>query len=421
MNILNSTNSAPHLQEALAQMELRAAHPATNPSRFEASLRQLAALAAGAWPEDANVGFALAVRMLALSSTLTENGIAPGATLQLAELALSHISAELPLQRGVPTTVARTLLDSWHTQQSLPRDLVAEVYVQSAPKAVLRELILLLDEEVDEGSNQRHGVDFTASLFRRGTQPEHRDYLLFHAKAQAANGRVADSMRTLAQTDVDADILEASAEMLADDGNYEAAIERLRRALVLTDDRRGIREQLYELLKTSGDLDGAYQELFTLLRESNDVLYWNILVHELSDAAPEQLLAYRAKLAEHFPGLNVEILIHEGDQAGVVAASKGKNFTAAELWRIAEYLRTRRPGAAIQLYLRSFSLGGATARTRQECETFANQLESVLPFFEAQNAGARLKRTAKEALARHKRNIPLEREMERVFGPSFRR
>ena len=421
MHTLNSTNSAPHLHEAVTQMELRAAHPSSNAPRFETALRQLATLAAGAWPSDSNVGFDLAVRLLRLASLLSENGVAQSAALQLAELALGRIGHELTWQSLPPAAIAKTLLVAWHTHQTLPRDLVAEVIVGSAPIGVLDELLALLQEELDEGANQLHPVDFTASLVRRGTRPSHRDYLLFHAKAQAARGNLEASMQTLSSTDLDVDILETSAELLADEGNYGAAIERLRRALLLTEDRRAVREQLYQLLALSGDDEGAHQELFTLLRESGDVLYWNILVHELTDKNDAQLAAYRTLLAEKFPGLNVEILIHEGDQAGVAAAARGKNFNAAELWRIAQYLRTRRPGAALQLYLRSFALSGATARTRQECELFGNQLEQVLPFFEAQNAGLRLKKTVRDALARHKRNIPLEREIERVFGSSLRR
>lgn len=421
MHTLNSSNSAPHLHDAVSQMELRAAHPSTAPSRFEESIRQLNTLAAGAWPSDATVGFELAIRLLSLASTLAENKIAQSATLQLAEFSVGRIGSELPFQSLPADETARTLLQTWHKQQALPRDLVAEIFVEAAPVSVLDSLLVLLEEELDEGANQLHPVDFTASLFRRGSQPEHRDYVLFHAKAQAARGMIDASIRTLSQTEVDADILEASAELLADDGNFEGAIERLRRALVLRDDRQSIREQLYQLLKDAGHLEAAHQELFALLRESGDVLYWNILVNDLHESNPEALVAYRELLADKLPGLNVEILIHEGDLSGVVAASKGKNFNASELWRIAQYLRSRRPGAALQLYLRSFSLGGATARTRQECETYGNQLESVLPFFEAQNATARLKKTVKDALARHKRNIPLERELERVFGPSFRR
>lgn len=416
MHTLNSSNSAPHLHDAVSQMELRAAHPTTNAARFEDSIRQLCTLASGAWPSDATTGFELAVRLLGLASTLTEHKIAPSATLQLAEFALGRIGNELPFQALPATEAARTLLTSWHTQQALPRDLVAEVYVEGASAPTLDALIALLEEELNEGADQLHPVDFTASLFRRGTLPEHRHYVLFHAKAQAARGLIDASMRTLSQAEIDADILETSAELLADGGNYEAAMERLRRALVLSDDRRNIREQLYQLLKDAGDAEGAHQELFSLLRETGDVLYWNILVHELAVDNADQLAAYRCFLADKLPGLNAEILIHEGDLSGVVAAAREKNFNASELWRIAQYLRTRRPGAALPLYLRAFTLGGATSRTRQECEEFGRQLEAVLPFFESQNATARLKRTVKEALARHKRNIPLEREVERVLG-----
>lgn len=421
MTYLNSTNSADHLRDVVAQMELRAEHGTGDDRRIVQTLRQLTATAAGAWPADSHAGFELAIRLLNLCASLNGHAATQSAVLQLAELALGRLGVELRYAEESPETTARVLLDAWHAHTVLPRDLVAEVIVDTAPAPVVDALSRLLLVELEEDIDQLHPPDFTASLVRKGRRPTHRDFLLFHARVQAAAGRLADSMATLREVDSDATTLETTIELLAEDGQYAEAIDRLRKAIVVADDTRSLREQLYELLRESGDHRGAHEELFTLLRESGDVLYWNILVHELTDSNPGQLTDYRHAIAQNTPGLHVEILIHEGDVGAVVTASRGKNFNAAELWRIADYLRTRRPGAAIQLYLRSFTLAGATSRTRQECEALGARLEDVLPFFEENNAAPRLKKAAKESLARHKKNIPLQREFERVFGPTFRR
>lgn len=421
MTYLNPTNSADHLRDVVAQMELRAEHGSSDIGRLVQTLRQLTAVAAGAWPADNVAGFELAVRLLNLSALLNGHAASQAAVVQLAELGLGHLGVDLRGSVRAPESAASTLLDTWVAHTVLPRDLVAEVIVDTAPKAVIDALSRLLLIELEEDADHVHPPDFTASLVRKGSRPTHRDFLLFHARVQAAAGRLADSMATLRNVQADAATLETTIELLAENGQYAEAIDRLQRALVVADDTRYLREQLYELRKESGDSAGAHNELFALLRESGDVLYWNILVNELTDTNPGQLTDYRHALAQNTPGLHVEILIHEGDISAVVSAIRGKNFTAAELWRVADYLGTRRSGAAVQLYLRAFTLFGATARTRQECETLGDRLEAVLPFFEEHNAAPRLKKTAVESLARHKKNIPLQREYERVFGPAFRR
>lgn len=421
MPLLTPQNSAAHLHDVVAQMEHRASLGVTDASRLEGLVRQLTSTAAGAWPSNAQEGLSLALRLLTLCTTLQDQPASRRAVLPLAELALSRLSVELPTADTSFAELAQLLLTAWHRLYVLPRDLFAEVLAESAPQPLLDALSTQLDEELFEGANHQHPVDFTASLSRPGTLPTHRDYLLFHARVEAARGNYATLLRGLETSDTDVSMLGASAEMLADAGQHEQAIANLKRALVLATDTRSIREHLYELYKDLGQDEEAHAQLFILLRESGDVLYWNILVHELTESNPARLAELRQQIADTTPGLHAEIFIHEGDVMGVVQAARAKNFTSTELWRIADYLRTRRPGAAVQVYLRAISLAGATSRTRQECESLGDRLEGILPFFEAQNATQRLQRTAKEALARHKKNIPLQREFERVFGPSFRR
>lgn len=421
MAFLTSHNSAAHLHDVVAQMEQRASLGVSDAARLEGLVRQLTTTAAAAWPSEARAGLSLGLRLFSLSATLQDQSVRTAVIAPLAELALSRLSIELRSATEEDAELASTLLSLWHRIYVLPRHLSAEVIAESAPCWLLDELSALLTEELIEGTNQKHPVDITASLLRPGTHPTQRDYLLFHARVEAARGNIASVVNGLRGTNVDVSLLGASAEMLADAGQHEQAIQNLKKALVLATDTRAIREQLYERYKDAGQNEEAHAQLFTLLRESGDLLYWNILVHELTDADPARLVALRRQIAEQTPGLHAEIFIHEGDVQGVVTAARAKNFTATELWRIADYLRTRRSGAATPLYLRAITLGGATARTRQECEALGARVERILPFFDEQNAGLRLRRTAKEALARHKKNIPLQREFERVFGPSFRR
>lgn len=414
MATLNPHNSAAHLNDVIAHVELRATHGDAESARLVRSVRQLTAIAAGAWPAQSANAFDLALRLLNLAATIhDESTNTPGATFQLAELALSRLA--VALEQGVenPMTAAEELLSAWKRQTLLSRELVEEIIVDAGQDNVLAELQSLLNNEL---ATSREGAALNISGRHRG--PQLRDYILFAARVQAACGEHDASIKTLASSvELDADVLETSAEVYLETGNIEQAIDRLRKALIVSDEPRHIREELYELYLEIGEREAAIAEMVGLLRETNDVLYWNILVHELAESAPERLAALRQELAERTPGLHVEILIHEGDVLGVARASRGKNFTAAELWRTGDYLATRRPGAAMKLYLRAMTLEGAVARSRVECETLGSRIERVQPFFAEREGGElKLKKAAKEILARHKKNIPLQREFERIFG-----
>ena len=398
------------VEQALSQLELRAQHGDVTSRQVGHAVRQLTALAAWAWPETAPGGFALALRLLDLASALHENAeTTPPAAWQLAELALTRLSQALADGPGVAADVAPRLVELWQGHRLISRELLEELVTESADVALLHAL-------AEQLVNALH-ADVSLRGARPGVMapPRARDVALFAARVQAALGQLDASLAELSRVnEADPIVLEASADLYAEGGHFAEAIDRLRRALLVTDEPLHIREQLYELYLESGQRELAIQEMLGLLQASGDPLYWNILVHELSEHAPERLESLRRELAVTAPGLHVEILIHEGDVAAVAAAARGKNFSAAELWRVGDYLSTRRPAAAMTLYLRAIALQGAAARSRQECAELGQRLDRVVPFFRKHESDTRLRKAFRDVLARHRRNIPLERELERV-------
>jgi hypothetical protein len=86
---------------------------------------------------------------------------------------------------------------------------------------------------------------------------------------------------------------------------------------------------------------------------------------------------------------------------------------------MADFLAEHDEKEASKLYERAIKLEGSVARSRTECEAFADRVERALPFFERIGKPTRARRYAREVVKRSRNHVPLKRELERVLGTTL--
>jgi hypothetical protein len=215
-------------------------------------------------------------------------------------------------------------------------------------------------------------------------------------------------------------VIEAYVDLLIELDRKTEAVDRLRRSLAVLPDKRPVRERLIDLLIGAQDVDGAVEQLLALLKEQADVLSWEILCDLLAVDDPKQLDGIRAQLQEDAPALFVDVLIAQGDPEGVAKASRAKTFSYEQLWRIGHFLAENGNRKAARVYERAINLQGAVAQSKLQCVDFGVRLEAVIPYFESIERPTKPARLAKELLARQRNNVPLKRELERIFGKKMK-
>lgn len=412
MNTATAQSGEPFdLNDLVARVEQRVEHGGARERRLLENARLLRGNAAYFWPADATEGYRLSLRLLRLADALhREAAQARETALDLAELALSRMHRSLEELNEAPADAAEQLCAFWQTQTVLPRSLVEEMVVDAASDSLLKELVQVTTKRLRQRATDEAGILIHANGARTP------DFHLFLARLQSELGQLDESFATLDEAfEADGFVLETAASMLIEQGELEQAIQHLEKAALVSETPQLLQEQLYELYCEIGNQDAAISVLTNLLKSTHEILYWNILIQEL-DENPKRLQALRDKLAEDMPGLHIEIMMQESDARGVAKAARGKNFTAEELWSIGHYLKSVRPAASSKLFLRALALAGADSQSRAECADLGEHVEAAMSFFAERDSVDRLQKAFQQALAHHKKNIPLEREYERIFG-----
>lgn len=399
------------LNDLIARIEQRVEHGGAREQRLLENARLLRGNAAYFWPVDATEGYRLSLRLLRLADALhREAAQARETALDLAELALSRMHSSLGSLPDAPMDAAEQLCALWQSQSVLPRNLIEEMIVDAASDSLLIELARVTTERLRQRASDEAGIIIHTD------GPRTQDFHVFLARIQSELGQLDESFATLDEAfEADGFVLETAASMLIEQGELQQAIQHLEKAALVSDAPQLLQEQLYELYCEVGNQDAAIDVLTNLLKSTHEILYWNILIQEL-DEKPARLQALRDRLAEDMPGLHIEIMMQESDARGVAKAARGKNFTAEELWSIGHYLKAIRPAASSKLFLRALALQGADSHSRTECAELGKNVEAAMSFFDGRDSLDRLQKAFKQALAGHKKNIPLQREYERIFG-----
>lgn len=383
----------------------------------EALFKQLNVALSAEWPEDATESLELACRAFTAASYWGTRMEQPARSVRVAaELALTKIHADL--QRVSPHAVAELaeqILDAWSAASTLPRIVFTRVLVHGIPDEARRAFSLRIHRR---GHQIKHQVTALLDSLQTVTgTASAREYVLLGARLRAAAGEHEEALEEIAAEPLsDPKVLTAYVDLLLEVGRTEEAVDRLRRSLAVLPEKRPVRERLVDLLIAAGDVNGAGEQLLALLREQSDVLSWEILCDLLAERAPALLEEIRDSLEEQSPALFVDVLIAQGDVDGVAKASRAKTFSHDQLWRIGHFLSEAGSRKAARVYERAIALQGAVVQSKLQCIDFAARLEAVIPFFESIERPTKPNRLAKELLARQRNNVPLRREMERIFG-----
>jgi hypothetical protein len=381
--------------------------------------KQLWQLVNGAWPTASSESVVAACRIIRLASLWQERVETAQRTIALpAEFALSRLVDSLH-QLGTPDDdVASVIARSWHNCSFFDRGVLTTILLRGLPStwhshiedAFARERLRV---QSAPGAIVHRGPAVALQLLAAG-----REHTLFLARLRSMQGRLDEALALLErEVTSDVRVIETAALVLAEHGRHEDAIERLRRAQMVSSTPERIRERILELSIERGDIEGATEQTLALVEDTREIIYWHVLSDYLTESAPEKLGAVREQLRARSPSLHVEILMTEGAHDAVAEAiASGKAFSFDQLWRAADFLAPARPEIAARVYERALTLQGALAQSRGECAELANRMQSVGPFFDQLQRPTKLRRIAVEILGRSRNNIPLRREMERVFG-----
>lgn len=381
--------------------------------------KQLWQLANGAWPTTPNESVMAACRIIRLASQWQERVETPQRTIGLpAEFALTRLNESLPLLGEPSVEVASVIARAWHNCTFFDRHIFTTILLRRIPaswhhdleEAFARERLRV---QSSPGTIVHRGPAAALQLLAAG-----REHTLFLARLRAAQGNVDEAIRLLERdTASDVRVIETAALILGEARRYDEALERWRRAHVVSSAPERIRERMLELCIERGDIECATEMTLQLVDETKEVYYWHLLSDYLSEHAPDKLVVVREQLRARSPSLHVEVLMTEGAHDAVAEAiASGKTFSFEQLWRAADFLAPARPDAAARVYERALMLQGAIAQTRGECADLANRIAAITAFFDQIGRPTKLKRIAIEILGRARNNVPLRRELERVFG-----
>lgn len=383
--------------------------------------KQLNVALSAEWPTDGLESLGLAARAFTAASYWGSRVEQPARSVRVAaELALTTIHSELArAEASVVTELVEEMLDAWAATSTLPRIVFTRVLVGGVPEEARRQFELHIQRRSHQIKHQvtalmesMQGTTATASA---------REYVLLAARLRAADGEYEEALEMIAAEPLsDPIVIEAYVDLLIEQDRTTEAVDRLRRSLAVLPDKGPVRERLIDLFITAGDVDGAVEQLLALLKEQADVLSWELLCDLLAQEDPDQLNRIRASLEEESPALFVDVLIAQGDVEGVAKASRAKTFSYEHLWRIGHFLAENGSRKAARVYERAISLQGAVAQSKLQCVDFGVRLESVIPYFESISRPTKPARLAKELLGRQRNNVPLKRELERIFGKKMK-
>jgi hypothetical protein len=387
----------------------------------DALFKQLNVALSAEWPVDELESLGLAARAFTAASYWGSRMEQPARSVRVAaELSLTTIHSELArVDPSVVTELAEVLLDAWASTSTLPRIVFTRVLIGGVPKEARRQF----DLRIQRRSHQiKHQVtDLMESLQGATATASAREYVLLGARLSAADGAHEDALEIIASEPLsDPIVIEAYVDILIDLDRKKEAVDRLRRSLAVLPDKRPVRERLIDLFIDAQDVKSAVEQLLALLKEQSDVLSWEILCDLLVLDDPTQLAGIRASLEEEAPALFVDVLIAQGDADGVAKSSRAKTFSYEQLWRIGHFLAENGNRKAARVYERAISLQGAVAQSKLQCVDFGVRLEAVIPYFESIERPTKPARLAKELLGRQRNNVPLKRELERIFGKKMK-
>ncbi|MCB9507883.1 MAG: hypothetical protein H6698_06135 [Myxococcales bacterium] len=321
----------------------------------------------------------------------------------------------------VGAELAELLVDAWSEAVLLPRTVFADIVIEAATPPVLRSVELSVMRRAHRLRHQVTALMDTLSGGSDAPQASAREHVLYHARLQSRAGRIDDALETLDPEPLsDPKVSLAYAEVLVEHGRTDAAIDRLRRCLVVIADKRQIRERLLEVFLDVGDAGAAIDQAIHLVAETGEVTAWDAVCVALGESHGDQLRAVRDALETDNPPLYVELLMAQGDAEAVARASRAKTFSYEQLWRIGDFLAGEGGTRAARVYERAIALQGAVAQSKLQCQDLGMRLEAVTPYFVSIERPTKVQRLAKELLATHKNNVPLRREFERLYGAGFK-
>ena len=383
----------------------------------DALFKQLNVALSAEWPTDPDESLALACRAFTAASYWGSRMEQPARSVRVAaELSLTVIHQVLgTVEPAVVAELVEPILEAWASSSTLPRIVFTRVLVGGVPPEARR----IFDLQIQRRAHQiKHQVTALLESMQGATATATaREYVLLGAQLNAAAGNHEEALELIATEPLsDPIVITAYVDLLLDLGRNAEAVDRLRRSLAVLPEKGPVRERLVDLLIGDDDIDGAVEQLLALLKENSDVLSWEILCDLLAERDPAQLRTIRDSFEDQSPALFVDVLIAQGDIESVARASRAKTFSYEQLWRIGHFLAEAGSRMAARVYERAIKLQGAVAQSKLQCIDFGVRLEAVIPYFESIERPTKPARLAKELLARQRTNVPLRRELERIFG-----
>jgi hypothetical protein len=406
---------------ALARLERRLDGGRPWARDADAILDDLALWVHDDWPANPTMRAELVCRLARAIYRAGEKLTEPNRALAvLGDVVVSRLADALQGAPDLDASFGDELLQTWRAAPAEARDVLGRIISACAAAAVRERIEQILRIDVIRQTADTGGVARATATHTVAPAGFWRDNAILLCRLRVRRGDVDAALSGLErESSADPRVLEAGADALLAAGRVPEALERLRRAAVVATDPERVRERVFELALDGGDTEAALEQVRVLLEDGGDLDYWYVLVDMLAERDPALVARLRERLHERSPALYVEVLMAEGDHAGVATASTGKTFTYEILWRMGDFLATSNAAAAAAVYERAFVLHGAIAHSRAQCTELANRVEGVLPFFADMGRPTLPRRVARDVIARQKSNIPLKRELERVFGITF--
>ncbi len=412
--------TAPSAEGIVARIVERHEQTRTFGRDIDDLFKQLHAAVVSVWPRAPERSAALVVEALAATHRWAARTTQMPRSLRLAsDVLITRLARDLQALADEQLVDHVTpLLDAWCLAADAERDLIARLFLERAGPLTLAKL----DAQVSfRATHARHRMGSPGAAPNGDVAGARaREFVVLLARVRAAQGRVDEAIAGLEdESGSDPRVLCAHAEILSEAGRGAEALERLRRCLIVLDDKARIRERIFDAYLADGEYDLAVEQQFLLLEETGDVLYWDVLGDALAPEQAERIAILDDELRDRAPALHIEVLISRGDVDAVAAAARAKTFSFQQLWRIGDFLAAHDHRKAATVYERAMTLEGAVAQSKVECADFGTRIEGVLPYFERIGRTTKPRRIARAALGRAKNNVPLRRELERIF-PSLR-
>jgi hypothetical protein len=339
---------------------------------------------------------------------------------QASEVAFQRLTRLLPLCSDHDPDLIEEVVEAWRSCGPGSRFLFMVVFLNFATPELLRRLRDALQREhvrakMDVARLPDAPMIMTPGALAPVASP--RDNALLLARLLGRLGDVQAALDLLEQEPTgDPRVLETAAAVLLDAKRGDEAMEQLRKALVKSRHGARIHERLLDYSIRNHDFDGVVEQVFLLLEESGELFYWHLLTDYVQQVAPSRVPEVRERLREQMLPKFVEVLMDEGDFAGVSEATSAKTFSYDQLWRLGQFLEAHAPAIAERLYERAILLQGSVAHSKVECASLGERIERTLPFFERIGKPTKPRRLFRDLLERPKNNIPLKREFDRLFG-----